>query len=60
MEKFYIEKEEYINKTFKMSTKLTDQMNKICDNKNISLNKLVVECIEYALNHSDMEISDKR
>ena len=60
MEKFYIEKEEYINKTFKIPVKLADKMNKICDNKNVSLNKLVVKCIEYALDNSDMDINNKK
>lgn len=50
---FKIEKEEYVNKTFRMNKKLVDQLEEICDRKNISLNKLVVKCIEYALN--DME-----
>lgn len=38
---FKIEREEYVNKTFRME--------KICDKKNISLNKLVVLCVNYAL-----------
>ena len=59
MQKFNIEKEEYINKTFKIPIKLAEKMNKICDNKNVSLNKLVVKCIEYALDNSDIEINDK-
>ena len=36
-----------------MNKKLVDQLEEICNRKNISLNKLVVKCIEYALN--DME-----
>ena len=59
MEKFYIEREEYINKTFKIPSKLVNRMNKICDNKNVSLNKLTVKCIEYALDNSDLE-NDKK
>jgi predicted HicB family RNase H-like nuclease len=55
MKKFNIEREEYINKTFKIPVKLADEMNKICDSKNVSLNKLVVKCIEYALENSDMD-----
>jgi len=55
MKKFYIEKEEHVNKTFRFSKNLVERMNKICDNKNISLNKLVVKCIEFALDNSDME-----
>lgn len=50
---FKIEREEYVNKTFRINKKLVEEMEKICDDKNISLNKLVVKCIEYALN--DME-----
>jgi hypothetical protein len=56
VKRFNIEREEYINKTFKFSVKLVDRMNKICDSKNISLNKLVVKCVEYALENSDMDI----
>lgn len=48
---FKIEKEEYINKTFRMDKKLVEKMEHICDKKNISLNKLVVLCIEYALDN---------
>lgn len=46
---FKIPKEEYVNKTFRISKELVDEMNDVCDKKNISLNKLVVMCIEYAL-----------
>lgn len=52
-EKFHIEKEEYVNRTFRLTTKLVEKMDKICDKKGISLNKLVVMCIEYALNNMD-------
>lgn len=48
---FKIEREEYINKTFRMEKKLVERMEKVCDEKNISLNKLVVKCIEYALDN---------
>ena len=46
---FKIEREEYVNKTFRMEKKLVERMEKICDKKNISLNKLVVLCVKYAL-----------
>ena len=54
---FKIEREDYINKTIRFNTKLVEKMDKICDEKNISLNKLVVKCIEYALD--DMEDDEK-
>ena len=53
---FKIEREEYVNKTFIIEKKLVEEMEKICDKKNISLNKLVVMCINYALN--DLEEDD--
>lgn len=48
---FKIEKEEYVNKTFRIEKKLVEQMELICDKKNISLNKLVVKCINFALDN---------
>lgn len=50
---FKIEKEEYINKTFRLNKKLVEEMEKVADSKNISLNKLVVLCVEYALENLD-------
>jgi len=55
MAKFNVEREDYINKTFRMPAKLVEKMYKICESKNISLNKLTVKCIEYALDNSDMD-----
>ncbi len=54
---FKIEKEEFVNKTFRINKKLVEEMNKVCDMKNISMNNLVVRCIEYALN--DLEEDEK-
>lgn len=48
---FKIEKEEYINKTFRIEKKVIEKLEKICYEKNISLNKLVVKCINYALDN---------
>ena len=53
---FKIEREEYVNKTFRIDKKLIERMEKVCDEKNISLNKLVVKCIEYALNDMEEDI----
>ena len=52
---FKVEREEYVNKTFRIEKKLIDTLEKICDNKNISLNKLVVMCINYALDNMEDE-----
>ena len=46
-----IERDEYVNRTFRINKKLVDRMEKVCDAKNISLNKLMVICVEYALDN---------
>jgi len=51
--KLKIEKEEYINKTFRLNIKLVRQMEKICDLKGISLNKFVDICIRYSIENLD-------
>lgn len=52
---FKIEREEYINKTFRLQKKLVERMEKVCDDKNISLNKLIVLCVNYALDNMEDE-----
>ena len=46
---FRVEKEEYTNKTLRLPRELVTCLQKIADRKNISLNKLVILCCEYAL-----------
>ena len=53
---FKIDKAEFVNRTFRMPKKLVDMMEYVCNQKNISMNKLVLSCIEYALN--DLEEED--
>lgn len=48
-----IEKEEYINKTFRLNKKLVNEMDIVCDEKGISLNKLVDICVRFALENLD-------
>lgn len=50
-----IEKEEFVNRTFRLEKKLVDRMEAVCNKNGISLNKLTVQCIEYALNDLDEE-----
>ena len=54
---FKIPKEEYVNRTFRLRKELIDQMETICSEKNISLNKLTVLCIEYALENLEDDSS---
>lgn len=46
---FKIEKPEMINKTFRLPMELVNRLQHVAQNKGISLNKLVVQCCEYAL-----------
>lgn len=46
-----IEKKEYVNKTFRLDKKLVDEMQIVCKEKNITMNKLVALCLRYALDN---------
>ena len=57
---FQIKKTEYINKTFRMPVELVQKMEKFAKNQRVSLNNLVVQCCEYALeNINQAEESDQ-
>lgn len=57
MHVFQIKRKEYINKTFRLPADLVDRLERIAQNNGISLNNLVVQCCEYALN--DMSVPDE-
>ncbi len=46
---FEVQKEEYINKTFRMPVGLISDLEKLAQEKMVSLNNLVVQCCRYAL-----------
>lgn len=46
---FKVEKPEMINKTFRFPVELVQHLQQIAQDKGISLNKLVIQCCEYAL-----------
>ena len=46
---FKITKTEYVNKTFRLPVELVKKMEKLSQNQNISVNNLVIQCCEYAL-----------
>ena len=50
---FKIEKEEMVNKTFRLPLPLVDRMYMIAQDKGVSLNSLVRQCCEYALKNLD-------
>ena len=46
---FQIKRVEYVNKTFRMPEELVEKLQILAQAKNVSLNNLVVQCCEYAL-----------
>ncbi len=56
---FRIKKGEYINKTFRMPLELVKKMEIIAQEYSISLNNLVVQCCEYALDNMSSEEINK-
>lgn len=46
---FKIRKTEHINKTFRLPVELVEKMEKLAQSRGVSLNNLVVQCCEYAL-----------
>lgn len=54
---FKIKKQEYVNKTFRITKELSEQLSHVAQQESISVNELVVQCCEFAL--SNMK-SDKK
>lgn len=52
---FKIEKPEMINKTFRLPVELVNKLASVAQNKGVSLNNLVKQCCEYALNNMEKE-----
>lgn len=47
---FKIEKIETVNKTFRIPVSLAQKLQQVAQEQEISMNNLVVQCCEYALN----------
>lgn len=59
MDKFYIKKQEFSNRTFRFPIDMLDELSKLASEKNISLNQVVLQCCEYALNNLSEEEPEK-
>ena len=57
---FKIEKEssEYENKSLRLPTDLINQVQALANENNISFNRVVIQCIRYALSHMDKKNTD--
>lgn len=42
-----------VNKTFRLPEKLVEKLNAIAGKNELSLNRLVIQCLEYSLNNID-------
>ncbi len=50
-----IKREEYDSKTFRLPTELIEKLAEIASKNNISMNKLVIQCLNYAIDNLDEE-----
>lgn len=52
---FHIKKDriEYENKSLRLPTDLINKVQELADKNGISFNKVVIQCIDYALDHMD-------
>ncbi len=55
---FRVEKEEMVNKTFRLPVSLVERLYSLAQNRGVSLNSLVKQCCEYAL--SNLAEDDKK
>lgn len=55
---FEIKKTEFINKTFRLEKTLVERLAECSAENNISVNALVAQCCEYALDHMKIEEKD--
>ena len=56
---FEVKKTEHVNKTFRLPTDLVKRLEVVAQNKNVSLNNLVVQCCDYALENIDSSEAHK-
>jgi predicted HicB family RNase H-like nuclease len=46
-----IERDEFVNKTFRLNVKLVKEVEVVCSQQNISMNRFVDIALRYALEH---------
>ncbi len=50
---FRVEKTEYVNKTFRMPLAFIQDLERIAQKEQVSMNQLVIQCCNYALAHME-------
>jgi predicted HicB family RNase H-like nuclease len=48
---FKVKKQEYVNRTFRITKELAEQLSQVAQEQNCSVNELVVQSCEFALKH---------
>lgn len=48
---FEIKKQEYVNRTYRITKELAEELSKVAQEENISVNELVVQSCKFALEH---------
>lgn len=54
-----IEEENTVTKTIRIRKVLIDRLNKLANDNNITVNRLINECIQYALENMEDETNNK-
>ena len=57
---FEVKKPEFVSKTFRFEKSLSDRLTKCAADNDISMNALVVQCCEYALDNMGYKKIEKR
>ena len=52
---FNVVKPKHINKTFRMPAELVGKLEALAQSKGVSVNSLIIQCCEYALNNLEKE-----
>lgn len=55
MPEFEVNKPEYVNKTFRLKAELVKRLEILAQDKGVSLNNLIAQCCEYALENLKKE-----
>ncbi len=47
-----------LSKTFRLPVEMVEQLEKLSDDNNISLNQLIIQCLDFALENLDIDGND--
>ena len=56
---FKVKKTEHINKTFRLPLELVKRMEELAQSRGVSLNNLIIQCCEYALDNIEDSENDE-